>query len=110
MGFWLRGVLIAPFFIIMIITIECKLHFSLLPLNPRCSVNMTHTLGSCKREMTSLTNVYIWRTTFARVKKHVFLASDFDQRRFSKILTFFSGIFPFLGAVHTRCNTGFKNS
>ncbi len=60
------------FFIIMIITIECKLHFSLLPLNPRCSVNMTHTLGSCKREMTSLTNVYIWRTTFARVKKHVF--------------------------------------
>lgn len=60
------------FFIIMIITIECKLHFSLLPLNPRCSVNMTHTLGSCKREMTSLTNVYVRRTTFARVKKHIF--------------------------------------
>lgn len=35
------------FFIIMIITIECKPHFSLLLRNPRCSVNMTHTLGSC---------------------------------------------------------------
>lgn len=55
------------FFIIMIITIERKLYFSLLSANPRCSVNMTHALGFYRREMTSGTRVYIWRTTFHTV-------------------------------------------
>lgn len=55
------------FFIIMIITIECKLYFSLLSANPRCSVNMTHALCFYRREMTSGTRVYVWRTTFHTV-------------------------------------------